>query len=877
MYLSSLKRRILFSFVCILGCIWNANLLVAQTTPSSQNRVDREAADTYFAQAKTALQNRDTETALPLIHKADSLYQKLALPQEVIETKMLEYRCFNFSKPISEWSTPLYQALSFEKKLEKPSMTKVKLFAALSTNANINNQPTVSSYYGSKALSLLQGEHLIKAPEYQAFYMSILYRMGKVEEFQYNYKKAENFYNQSLEKARKHELPFYLSYGGLFKTYTLTNQHEKIIEMVEEFEAENYAQSQPSFFVYDFYSYHIDYLIKNSLYDKAMKQSLALKKLRNTDKFKAHFSEWFLSERIADIYSYQGNHQEAINELLSTKALQESLEIRNIERAALLIKLAKYYLDLNDYKNAQYYSEEALTVNTGIQRNTTTFHMPLDLENIEKAHKNILLDNLLFKAQLAQELYTETKNNNYLKTKKQSYITAHELIKRMGKLSDEDAFLNETQFKNVYGNLMQLYQQEWQANKDQKTFDSALQLRLQSQYVTILNELKDAQQHKDIDSIPFIKNSRTTYEGYNKVYYFWGQKAIYVLHENNTTQHFDNILLTPELKEAIDIVSAEVRKKDTPRNNKAHQLIYEKLLKKYIQSDPKTAVLLDDKLHLIPMSSLWIAAEKQYLLDKTSMIHITTALPIKETSRSEKALLMAPFATQDGIFNNRLAKSFDEINAIAPYFDHTTYVDQQATKNVFLDQLTNSSIIHLATHAIANAEDPLLSTIQFYEEEALDPAKISLTLPEIYDLNLNADLVTLSACETGIGKEIKGKGVQSMANAFTHAGASSTVMSLWKVPDTETTMIMTSFYTYLHEGMSKDEALRKAKLAYLDAQRYYPTLQHPYYWSGFIISGNPTAIKQQDQPWKKWIFIAIGIFLLLFLLLFRKPLFQQFQ
>ncbi|WP_299768110.1 CHAT domain-containing tetratricopeptide repeat protein [uncultured Dokdonia sp.] len=861
--------------LCVLGCIWCTTEIVAQTVPSSQNRIDREAADIYFAQAKTVLKKRDTDTALPLIHKADSLYQKLVLPEEIIETKLLEYRCFNFLKPISEWSTPLYQALSFEKELEKPSMTKVKLYAALSTNASLNNQSTVAYYYGSKALSLLQGEHLTKDPEYQAFYMSILYRMGKTEEFQYNYKKAENFYRQSLEKARKHKLPFYLSYGGLFKTYTLTNQHQKVTKMIEEFETKKYAQSQPSFFVYDFYSYHIDYLIKNSLYDKAIKQSLTLKKLRDTDKFKSHFSEWFLSERIADIHNLQGNHQEAINELLSTKALQESLEIRNTERAALLIKLAKYYLDLNDYKNAQYYSEEALTVNTKIQRDTTIFHMPLDLDNIEKAHKNILLDNLLFKAQLAEAFYTKTKDNTYLKTKKQSYTTAHELIKLMGGISDEDAFLDETQFKNVYGNLMQLYQQEWQTNKEQKTFDSALELRLQSQYVTILNELKDAQQHKDIDSIPFIKNSRTTYEGYNKLYYFWGQEAIYVLHENDTIQHFDKIPLTTELEIAIDKVSSDVREINTPIHKESHQLIYKTLFEKYIRPDTKTAILLDDKLHLIPISSLWIEEENKYLLAKTSIVHITTTRDQEETSTSNQALLMAPFATRQGVFNNRLSKSADEIKAIGQYGNHKTYLDQQASKTSFLNNVTTASIIHLATHATTNTEEPVLSKIQFYEEEAIDPTRTSLTLSEIYDLKLNADLVTLSACETGIGKEIKGKGIQSMANAFTHAGAASTVMSLWKVPDTETTAIMTGFYTHLYKGIPKDEALRLAKQDYLDAHTEYPALQHPYYWSGFVISGDPTPIHQKEQSWKKWGLILGGIFLLLFIS--KKLLFQRFQ
>lgn len=875
MYILLFKRHIFFFIVCILGFFQSTTILVAQTSSSTQSRTPLEIANEYLEQATHALQERDAKTALPLVHIADSIYQKLQLPENVIKAKLLEYKCLNFLKPVSQWTTPLYQALPFEKTLNQPSITKVKLYAALSTTANINNQPVVAHYYGTKALQLLQGDHLKEDPEYLSLYMSILYRMGKTEEYQYNYKKAESFYLQSLEKARQYKLPFYLSYGGLFKTYTLTNQHEKIANMAKEFEAQEYAKTQPLFFVYDFYSYHIDYLIRNRLYKKALEQSLELKKLLTTDAFKSHFSEWFLSERIADIHNYQGNYQEAINELLSTKALQESLEIRNTERAALFIKLAKNYLALKEYRNARYYCEEALIINTGIASNTTSFHTPLDIHTIEKAPKNILLDNLLFKANLSQELYTNTEDSTYLKTKRQSYETAHELIKIIGSTSDEDAFLDESQFKNVYGNLMHIYHKEWKTKGTKSIFKNALQLRLQSQYVTILNELKKTQQHEDIATIPFVKNIKDMYQNYNTVYYFWGQDAIYVLNVYKDIRQFDEIPLTKALEAAIDQVSLEVRKTDTPTNKEAHQRIYNTLFEKYIQPGVKTAVLLDDKLHLIPVGSLWIEEEGTYLLEKTSILHITTAIPKREMPTSNHALLMAPFASKDGIFSNRLFKSADEIKAISPYFDHDSYLDQQATKNSFLSKLETASIIHLATHATANTEDPLQSKIQFYEEETIDPILTSLTLPEIYDLELHASLVTLSACETGIGKEIKGKGVQSMANAFIHAGASSTVMSLWKVPDTETSTIMTSFYKYLHEGIPKDEALRQSKLDYLNTNTEYPALKHPYYWSGFVISGDPTPIHQNRSPWKKWVLIIGSIFLLLFIV--RKPLFQRFQ
>lgn len=875
MYTRFSTRFILFSLLFVLGFPWCTTVGIAQTASSTQRQVHRELADDYLKQAKTALQTRDIETALLLIHTADSLYQQLELAQEVIEAKILEHSCFLFSKPVSQWGTPLYEALPFDKTLKQPSMTKVKLYAALSKNANMNHQPIVAHYFGSKALDLLQETHLTKNPEYFTYYVTTLYRMGKVEEFQHNYKKAEDFYVQSLEKARQYKAPLYLSYGGLFKMYTITNQHQKVVNMVEEFESQNYASTQPLFFVYDFYSHHIDYLIKNMLYEQALNQSLALKKRMGTDQFKSHFSEWFLSERIADIYNAQGDYQKAINELLSTKALQESLEYRNAERAGLFIKLAKNYLDLKDYKNAQFYCEEALTVNTEIKRTTTSFHIPLDLKNIEKAHKNILLDNLLCKAQLAQALYAQTKDNTYLKTKTQSYETAHELIKIMGGISDEDAFLDEKQFKNVYGNLMQIYQQEWQTTRTKKSFDKALQLRLQSQYVTILNELKNTQQRKDMTTIPFVKNLRDTYQGYHILSYFWGEANIYVLSENNTTQHFDRIPRTAALEAAIDEVSLGVRELETPIHKKAHQLIYKTLFEKYIQSDVKTAILLDDKLHLIPVTSLWIEDEGSYLVQKTSVIHITTTIGQSETTASHTALLMAPFATQQGVFNTRLTKSAEEIETIGKYFDHDAYLDEQASKKMFLDKVTSASMIHLATHAVANTETPLQSHIQFYEEEIVDPTQTSLTLAEIYELDLNASLVTLSACETGVGKEIKGKGIQSMANAFTHAGASSTLMSLWKVPDTETKTIMTGFYSNLHKGMSKDEALQQSKLDYLNAMVDYPALQHPYYWSGFVISGDPTAIRLQENSWVKLLLIIGTIGVLIFL--FRKLLFQRFQ
>ncbi len=857
--------------ISLLGCL-------STTNSYGQSTAQKAQADSLFQAATTALQTRDTKTAFPLILKADSLYQQLRLPQDVIKTKILKQRCYIFSKPITDWGIPLYEALPFAQDIEQPGMTSVRLYAALRSFSTTNNQPLIAHYYGSKALEILKKGRLTTDTLYHKSYISTLHGMGRAEVFRYNYKQAESYYAQSLTHARQYRnKSFYLGFRGLFKVYTLTNRHQEIKEMVAEFEREHYAQSQPLYFVYDFYSYYIDYLVQNKLYTEALDQSLVLKKLLITDKFKSHFSAWFLSERIADIYSYQGNHQKAIDELLNAQSLQESLESRTIERAALFTKLAKYYLQLGDYKNAQQYSEEALAINTGIKNSSLTFHAPLDLSKAAKAHKNILLDNLLFKTQLAEALYIKTNDTTYRTTKKQTYETAHELIKRMGHMSDEDAFLSDDQFKRVYGELMSIYQKEWNSSADPTLFEKAMTLRLQSQYVTILNELNVKQDRTDIASIPFIKNLKETYNSYNILSYLWGQDAIYVLNWYNDIQHFDKIPLTVALEKAIDIVIEQTRDHNSSIDQKAQQLVYKTLIEKYIQSDTKTAILPDDKLHLLPFESLSITAEQKehYFLNQSPVIRITNTAISKPSLPDHKALVLAPFASQAGTFNTRLVKSLEESKGIGTYFKNDLYLDDMATKSSFVDQLADASMIHLATHARANTDDPSRSYIQFYEEKAVDPVTTRLALEEIYNLDLQASIVTLSACETGIGKEIKGKGVQSMANAFTYAGAASTVMSLWKVPDTETATIMTRFYENLHKGLPKDEALQQSKLQYLEANADYPALQHPYYWSGFVISGDPSAILQQTTSWKKPLFIFLGVLILLFFL--RKPLFQLFQ
>jgi CHAT domain-containing protein len=110
-----------------------------------------------------------------------------------------------------------------------------------------------------------------------------------------------------------------------------------------------------------------------------------------------------------------------------------------------------------------------------------------------------------------------------------------------------------------------------------------------------------------------------------------------------------------------------------------------------------------------------------------------------------------------------------------------------------------------------------------------------LQVYEVFNLKLNADLVVLSACETGLGKEVKGEGLIGLTNAFLYAGTPSVLVSLWNVHDRSTADLMVGFYQQLGRAQDKAEALRQAKLKLIQNEQY----AHPYYWAPFILIGEP--------------------------------------
>ncbi|HEV2882017.1 MAG TPA: CHAT domain-containing tetratricopeptide repeat protein [Pyrinomonadaceae bacterium] len=151
------------------------------------------------------------------------------------------------------------------------------------------------------------------------------------------------------------------------------------------------------------------------------------------------------------------------------------------------------------------------------------------------------------------------------------------------------------------------------------------------------------------------------------------------------------------------------------------------------------------------------------------------------------------------------------------------------------DELKQYRIVHFATHGILNSTHPELSGIvlSLFDQQR-QPQNGFLKLDDIYNLDLAADLVVLSACNTGLGKDIKGEGLVGLTRGFMHAGASTVVASLWKVDDDATAELMKHFYSFmLNDGLSPSAALRQSQLA-MQKQKQW---RDPFYWAAFVIQG----------------------------------------
>jgi CHAT domain-containing protein len=212
-------------------------------------------------------------------------------------------------------------------------------------------------------------------------------------------------------------------------------------------------------------------------------------------------------------------------------------------------------------------------------------------------------------------------------------------------------------------------------------------------------------------------------------------------------------------------------------------------------------------------------------------------------NHADKAAMMSRALGDIGIESEgeigRLVFSFREAKEIlqtVPANQSFSALDFQASRaTVMSPRLAQYRIIHLATHGVLNLNHPELSglLLSMVDENGKEQNGY-LGLNEIYNLNWPADLVVLSACETAIGKEIRGEGLIALTRGFMHAGAARVVASLWKVNDRATAELMGAFYREMIVNKSSPAAALRAAQLKLSRD---PRWQNPHFWAGFVLQG----------------------------------------
>jgi len=325
-----------------------------------------------------------------------------------------------------------------------------------------------------------------------------------------------------------------------------------------------------------------------------------------------------------------------------------------------------------------------------------------------------------------------------------------------------------------------------------------------------------------------------------------GKLAIFIV----TAKSFKLITKTIDLQELEDHIQSLKIGKTIPLEFSQHILngideLESKINKIIIIPDhellafPFEALRIDDESYFIEKFEIVYEYSVDFLLAHDSKTVANTklvALASNYESASFDVLKENIFFNPDQINLSSLNFAIEEIEYANKVLKGETWINQEATKENFINNLNTAGVIHLGLHGLLNKDFPDQSGLVFNPKEGEEVEDFLLTSAEIYNLDINPAITILSACNSGAGKLNDGDGLRSIARSFIHAGSRSILMSLWEAPDVSTNQIIQSFYDNIGEGRTMSKALQQAKLTYIE--KASPSFRHPKYWSHLVLVGD---------------------------------------
>jgi CHAT domain-containing protein/tetratricopeptide (TPR) repeat protein len=360
--------------------------------------------------------------------------------------------------------------------------------------------------------------------------------------------------------------------------------------------------------------------------------------------------------------------------------------------------------------------------------------------------------------------------------------------------------------------------------------------------------------------------------------YFLTKNALYILSFDQKVEHITKVDLESDfirdiikLRNKIMVPSGSYFQADSLKSFiQLSNSLYIRLLhpiKNQIKGK-RLVVIPDKEINLIPFEVLLTDTifsrnagfdQFPFLLHSNSVSVLNTKRQLVQSSR--KKILRTQFVgfAPDYSIHNRKSNNLvqfvslpgaeKEVINIKDFYKGKAYLEKEATKEAFMRNATKADIMHLAMHTNLSDMDPMNSQLVFSVSKN-DSTGLFYTW-ELYGTHMNADLVVLSACNTGSGEISSGEGLLNLTRGFFYSGVQNVVATQWAVTDGASASLVNYFYKNLAEGVPADLSLQQAKIEFL--QKEDPLKHHPYYWAGYVSFGKPATLSAHI-PFK-WLWI----------------------
>jgi len=719
-----------------------------------------------------------------------------------------------------------------------------------------------------------------------------------------NFKTAEKLINKSLEIYTNQTQKDYLGIADGYYYKGMVNEEFKNIEIAKD----SYEKSKgyyESVFGDSYDEFYLEAMItlsefysKNGYTNKAIEMATRTYNYVVNNQGRSTVLEYTQLVNLATIQYQSNNYLEAskqINkalDLLSASYSEEVNQLSALEKPMALLLKSEIELKLTKDKDSLFLKKQFTNLKEAITILEQQKTMAIEDQNVSI----ILADNNhvfeLTKA-VAMMLYNETKDEKYLK----EVLSIHEsklYNKIRQQLNVQSDFIlddipksileEEKLLKNEFTSTLNTEDGMETFFKTNKNWSAFLEI-LERDYPKYYN-LKYASISKSLD----LSNSNF-YDDKSIVRYVVIQEKLHAfiieknkieaynlninkleseliskentdnLHGNNLSSYSNlyNILWKPFEKSITnknviivpdgELFNLSFEVLTTTKVNSFKELAEKSLLSKYNISYNYSLLLIDKNKTPKFFENNFVAFTPEF----TDQMKNNYKVTIKDSVLLDKTylnLLPQPFTID-------LAQEYSKL------FNGTSFLNENASKQIFTEQAKEHKIIHIGTHAESNNISPELSRLIFAKnlDDSNNTDNNSLYTYEIYNQNLASNLAILTACETGKPTYQAGEGMISLAHAFNYAGSESILTSLWKIDEQSSATIIENFYDHLKSGLPKDEALQKAKLDYI-ATAEGRTIS-PQYWAGLVLIGDTSPIELKTSS--NLVFWLLGIALIIIL------------